>query len=139
MIPARKTPAAVKHAVYSSLAVLPGEDEGAFKKLQTRLSDEYAPSGPSEEAIVTELAGVLWRKQHLSTFQKAKDLQARAAYLESLQRYKVSNITVMAIPICITLDARDCAREEMGEENFALVDNPSATFDQLERELDLTD
>jgi len=66
---------AVRHGILSRYTVLPWEEETEYEALLTELSDEHAPSGPTETHLVVELAGVLWRKRRLrlaehATFQR---------------------------------------------------------------------
>ena len=56
---------AVKHAVLSRYTVLPWEDEGEYGKLLDALVDEHTPNGPTEEHLVEDLAGTMWRKRRL--------------------------------------------------------------------------
>jgi hypothetical protein len=72
--PATVTPAAscvetrfnaLRHGILSGYAVLPWEDRSEYEALLAGLVAEYAPQGPTEEHLVEELAGVIWRKRHL--------------------------------------------------------------------------
>ncbi len=56
---------AVKHAVLSRYTVLPWEDETEYRELLDALVGEHKPKGPTEEHLVEELAGILWRKRRL--------------------------------------------------------------------------
>ncbi len=56
---------AVRHGVLSRYTVLPWEDADAYEALLSALVDEHAPAGPTEEHLVEELAGVIWRKRRL--------------------------------------------------------------------------
>jgi len=56
---------ALKHGILSRYTVLPWEDEDEYRVLFDALSVEHAPSGPTEEHLVEELAGILWRKRRL--------------------------------------------------------------------------
>jgi hypothetical protein len=69
---AKKPHNALKHAGYSTMAVLPGENPAEFEKLRRNLIDEFAPQGPLEGDIVSTIARLLWRKQNLSTFLTAQ-------------------------------------------------------------------
>jgi hypothetical protein len=57
---------AFKHGAYSATAVLPGEDEDAFRELHQKIIAELAPVGALEEEVVGTIARVLWRKQNLA-------------------------------------------------------------------------
>ncbi len=54
-----------KHAVLSRYTVLPWEDESEYGELLDALVGEHKPQGPTEEHMVEELAGILWRKRRL--------------------------------------------------------------------------
>jgi len=45
--------------------VLPWEDVDEYRALVEALVAEHAPQGPTEEHLVEELAGILWRKRRL--------------------------------------------------------------------------
>ncbi len=53
------------------MTLLPGENAADFEKLRREVIAEYNPSGPSEKAIVEEMARLLWRKQNMSTYGMA--------------------------------------------------------------------
>jgi hypothetical protein len=68
---------ALKHGVYSTLGLLPGESQAKFKKHQKDVIDEFRPNGPVEHDIVMTIARALWRKQNLATFQTAQLVKFR--------------------------------------------------------------
>ena len=47
---------ALKHGVYSTIGLLPGESPAKFKKHQKDVIDEFRPSGPVEHGIVMTIA-----------------------------------------------------------------------------------
>jgi len=49
----------------SRYALLPGEDETQYCDLLKALVAEHKPLGPTEEHMVEELAGIMWRKRRL--------------------------------------------------------------------------
>ena len=63
---------AIRHAVLSRYTVLPlgGRDRGP-RALVDALVTEHAPEGPTEEHLVEELAGVIWRKRRLRMAEAA--------------------------------------------------------------------
>jgi hypothetical protein len=67
---------AVRHAVLSQHTVLPWEDETEYAALFQRLVDEYKPKGTTEEYLVEELAGVMWRKRRVRIGEKAAHARA---------------------------------------------------------------
>ena len=68
---------ALKHGVYSTIGLLPGESPAKFKKHQKDVIDEFRPNGPVEQDIVMTIARALWRKQNLATFQTAQLVKFR--------------------------------------------------------------
>ena len=70
---------ALRHGVLSQYAVLPWEDGEEYRALLEALVAEHKPVGPTEEHLVEELAGVIWRKRRLR-------LGEAAAYHRALKR-----------------------------------------------------
>ncbi len=62
---------ALRHGVLSRYTVLPWEDAGEYHALIVALIAEHAPQGPTEEHLVEELAGILWRKRRLRLAEAA--------------------------------------------------------------------
>jgi hypothetical protein len=62
---------ALRHGVLSRYTVLPWEDGEEYQVLLTALVAEHAPRGPTEEHLVEELAGTLWRKRRLRLAEAA--------------------------------------------------------------------
>jgi hypothetical protein len=62
---------ALKHGVLSRYTVLPWEDADEYRALVAALMAEHAPQGPTEEHLVEELAGILWRKRRLRLAEAA--------------------------------------------------------------------
>jgi len=62
---------ALKHGVLSRYTVLPWEDADEYAALVASLAAEHRPSGPTEEHLVEELAGILWRKRRLRLAEAA--------------------------------------------------------------------
>src|SRR5215470_18479308 len=63
---------AIRHGAYSNLGFLPGEDPEEFLQFVSEVYEEYEPSGPTEEADVNELAKLLWRRERLGVYERAK-------------------------------------------------------------------
>jgi hypothetical protein len=70
---------ALRHGVLSRYTVLPWEDADEYHSLVAALAAEHAPLGPTEEHLVEELAGILWRKRRLR-------LAEAASYRRGLER-----------------------------------------------------
>src|SRR2546421_11854624 len=62
---------ALRHGVLSRYTVLPWEDAQEYQSLVAALVAEHAPQGPTEEHLVEELAGILWRKRRLRLAEAA--------------------------------------------------------------------
>ena len=62
---------ALRHGVLSRYTVLPWEDPEEYGALLAALAAEHTPQGPTEEHLVEELAGVLWRKRRLRLAEAA--------------------------------------------------------------------
>jgi hypothetical protein len=62
---------ALRHGVLSRYTVLPWEDADEYRALVAALAAEHTPQGPTEEHLVEELAGILWRKRRLRLAEAA--------------------------------------------------------------------
>src|SRR5262249_25858073 len=56
---------ALRHGILSQHAVLPWEDGEEYRAVLDALLSEHQPQGPTEEHLVEELAGIIWRKRRL--------------------------------------------------------------------------
>lgn len=75
---------ALNHGVLSRNVVLPWEDASEYRDLVTALVAEHVPVGPTEEHLVEELAGVIWRKRRL---RRAEAAAHRSALRSALASY----------------------------------------------------
>jgi hypothetical protein len=62
---------ALRHGILSRYTVLPWEDADEYRGLVAALMAEHAPQGPTEEHLIEELAGILWRKRRLRLAEAA--------------------------------------------------------------------
>jgi hypothetical protein len=62
---------ALRHGILSRYTVLPWEDADEYGAIVSALVAEHAPKGPTEEHLVEELAGILWRKRRLRLAEAA--------------------------------------------------------------------
>lgn len=62
---------ALRHGVLSKYTLLPWEDAAEYQALLTALVAEHSPEGPTEEHLVEELVGILWRKRRLRLAEAA--------------------------------------------------------------------
>jgi len=67
---------ALRHGVLSRYTVLPWEDAAEYRDLLASLVVEQAPYGPTQEHLVEELAGILWRKRRLRLAEAAPPTRA---------------------------------------------------------------
>ena len=81
---------AVRHGVLSVHTVLPWEDIAEYESLLGALVEEHAPHGATEEHLVEEIAGVIWRKRRLRLAEAAsyrRGLEATAGpFSDTLKR-----------------------------------------------------
>jgi hypothetical protein len=75
---------ALRHGVLSRYTVLPWEDKAEYQTLLGALVAEHSPVGPTEEHLVEELAGIVWRKRRLR-------LAEAAVYRERIRKDAASN------------------------------------------------
>jgi hypothetical protein len=141
----KKLPPALKHGVYSTTALLPGESRTAFEKLHRDLIDELSPTGALEKDTVATIARLLWRKQNLVTLRIADFALGRyeAIKYEKLLEAGVSvaadGVVTPKAPSDAELEAVEAAenqaRKELAE-TYELVDvGDGATVEQLLEDL----
>jgi hypothetical protein len=139
----KKAHPALKHAGYSATTILPGEDRTEFEKLYQRLIEECCPNGPLEEDIVAQLARLLWRKQHLWIYRKAEiarqrcdvniSVELHGGYSESLRDKE----EIVAAECAAAAEAKQTAREELGDAYELVAAGEIATSSRLVKELKL--
>ena len=62
---------ALQHGVLSRYTVLPWESADEYRAVVEALVAEHAPEGPTEEHLVEEIAGIMWRKRRLRLAEAA--------------------------------------------------------------------
>jgi hypothetical protein len=62
---------ALRHGVLSRYTVLPWEDADEYQSIVTALVAHHVPCGPTEEHLVEEIAGIIWRKRRLRLAEAA--------------------------------------------------------------------
>ena len=62
---------ALRHGVLSRYTVLPWESADEYRAIVEALVAEHRPQGPTEEHLVEEIAGILWRKRRLRLAEAA--------------------------------------------------------------------
>jgi hypothetical protein len=132
---------ALKHGVYSSLAVLPGEDRAEFEKIHRQLIAAYSPADPLQDYCVSMLARLIWRTENLSTFALAKT--AREPFIAEgsggFYTVKSRNLEEIQAAQCAATvkDQQEEARQQLGQLYPLVAIGETATISHLEREMDL--
>lgn len=121
---------ALQHGVLSRHAVLPWEDRAEYQALLDALVAEHTPQGPTEEHLVEELAGIIWRKRRLRLAEASiyrerlrkdvtstldPDQVAGAALLPLVGKHKVKADIPQALsatPADTAHDLRDVKRQQ---------------------------
>ena len=109
-----KLPSALKHAAYSAMTLLPGEDPAEFEKLHKDLISDLAPDGPLEEDVVATIARLLWRKQNLQSFRVAQHAKERLETIRLLWRRHIAHQSFRdRMPPAVVHRAMSCDRREL--------------------------
>jgi hypothetical protein len=77
---------ALRHGVLSHYTVLPWEDVDEYRVLVEAFAEEHAPQGPTEEHLVEELTGIIWRKRRLRLAEAAAYRRGLEDTLEPYQK-----------------------------------------------------
>ncbi len=77
---------ALQHGVLSRYSVLPWEDKNEYEALLAALVAEHMPQGATEEHLVEEIAGIIWRKQRLRLAEVAAQRQGLRSALARFSR-----------------------------------------------------
>ena len=113
---------ALQHGVLSRYAVLPWEDRSEYQALLDALVSEHAPNGPTEEHLVEELAGIIWRKRRLRMAEAAmyrEELRRDVTGYSTPEHLAVAALLPLTgttsckanIPQALTSDTHDTARD----------------------------
>jgi len=96
----KKVHSALKHGAYSATALLPGENEDAFRQLHQQIIAELAPAGALENDIVATIARLVWRKQNLATLRIAavarehdERIRARSLSFRTQRLFDIDDVT----------------------------------------------
>src|SRR6202040_3783174 len=127
---------ALRYGVLSRYNVLPWEDAAEYRDLVASLVAEHAPHGPTEEHLVEEIAGVLWRKRRLR-------LAEAAAHRRGLERTLASYRETVKVALVVHLDTTgqservvDAIRASVGDTEEDIADM-TADETMTRRALDL--
>jgi hypothetical protein len=114
---------ALQHGVLSKYCVLPWEDGAEYEALLEALVAEHKPQGPTEEHLVEELAGVIWRKRPLRLGESAAHHRALKRSTDPFQQ------TARAALIHL---AGDVEKECVGDAITATEEQTAADLADLE-------
>jgi hypothetical protein len=140
---------AVRHGGYSAKTILPGERPAEFKRLHRDIISELCPDGALENHIITSIAQLVWRKENLATFRKAKLVKQRYLAIRSeyvppepfthLLRFGENETTQQekAPREGGLRAAEDQARKELGKDYQLVKVGETATVDCLMCELEV--
>jgi len=109
---------ALRHGVLSRYTLLPWEDESEYHELLSALVSEHQPCGPTEEHLVEELAGILWRKRRLRMAEAAafrRGLEDATNLIRTTACAAVSHLNVSASQREIGSAVRATAEETAGD------------------------
>jgi hypothetical protein len=117
---------ALRHGVLSRYTVLPWEDAAEYRDLLASLVAEHVPHGPTEEHLVEELAGILWRKRRLRLAESAAHRHGLEEALSQSQR--------TAKRAVVHIDAADGSEDVAGAIRATAADTEDAVRDMEEDE-----
>jgi hypothetical protein len=102
---------AVRHGLLSVYTVLPWEDEAEYGSLLSGLVEEYAPRGPTEDHLIEEIAGVIWRKRRLRLAEAA----AHRRGLEKTTEPFSNTVSTALVQLKVTAPPGDDHRRRHGD------------------------
>lgn len=98
---------ALRHGVLSQYTVLPWEDGDEYRTLLEALVAEHKPEGPTEEHLVEELAGIIWRKRRLRLGECAAHHRALKRASDPYQ--ETAKAALIHVPGHVEIDSIDDA------------------------------
>src|SRR5579862_2382006 len=118
---------ALRHGVLSRYTVLPWEDLDEYQTLLEGLVAEHNPQGPTEEHLVEELAGTIWRKRRLRLGESAAHHLALKRTTDPFQETAQAALIHVPGPVEInSVDDAIRATDEQTTENRLDVENDQA-------------
>ena len=108
---------AVRHAVLSVHTVLPWEDEAEYQSLLGALVQEYAPDGPTEDHLIEEIAGIIWRKRRLRLAEAAS---CRRGLKGTTDRYSGALSRLVEVAYTPTMEAVTATPSETAKDRAEL-------------------
>ena len=124
---------ALRHGILSRHTVLPWEDGEQYRLLLEALVTEHKPQGPTEEHLVEELAGVIWRKRRLRLGESAAHHRALKRASDPYQHTAEAALINVAGDVeanCIG-DAIRATEEQTEEERANLEEDRAMTEEAL--------
>lgn len=136
---------ATRHGILAQATVLAWENQAEFNALHLALIEEHSPAGPTEEHLVEELAGVIWRKRrarqaegavHNRALHRASEIPAKtigAALIVTGQKPgHIAFGDAMAFPVGSLPEvlAELASDEQVTERTIEAVASGSATYAQ---------
>jgi len=133
---------ALQHGVLSCHTVLPWEDGEQYRMLLDALVAEHKPQGPTEEHLVEELAGIIWRKRRLRLGESAvhhralkrstdpfrETAKVAVVHLSGDVKDHYTSEAIIANEEQTAEDLADLETDQaMTEKALRLLDNPSAS------------
>jgi hypothetical protein len=123
---------ALRHGVLSQHTLLPWEDGEEYWALVEALVAEHKPQGPTEEHLVEELAGVIWRKRRLRLGENAAHHRALMRATDPYQQTaKAALIDVGDVEGDAVEDAIRAGEEQSGKDRADLEDDQAMTEEAL--------
>jgi hypothetical protein len=123
---------ALRHGVLSKHALLPWENGQEYSTLLEALVAEHKPQGPTEEHLVEELAGVIWRKRRLRLGENAAHHRALMRATDPYQQTaKAALIDVGDVEGDAVEDAIRAGEEQSGEDRADLEEDQAMTEEAL--------
>jgi hypothetical protein len=127
---------ALRHGVLSRHTVLPWEDGEGYRSLLEAFVAEHNPRGPTEEHLVEELAGIIWRKRRLRLAENAAHHRALKRASEPYQQ--TAKAALINVAGDIEVDSIDDAirtAEEQSAADRADLKNDQAMTEEALRQL----
>src|SRR5262249_46846027 len=119
--------------VLSQHTVLPWEDGEQYRILLAALVAEHKPQGPTEEHLVEELTGVIWRKRRLRQGERAahhRALKHASQPYQHTAQAALINVVGDVAADCIG-DAIRATEEQTAEERADLQEGRAMTDEAI--------
>jgi hypothetical protein len=128
----KNLPPALKHGVYSAMAVLPGEDPAKFAELYQSVIAELIPNGAIEHDIVENIARLIWRMRNLVTLRMRKHGEQ-----QSLETEKKAPLTEADYLQFTAEQLTDMYFKEIGSHVVFASNGEAAPYESLNKDLEI--